>query len=79
VPFFVVPDSAAIDKVYDKLDELGFEDKCNNYGGDNICDPDFSVHDDLDDVGVSYGELWLAQRDEAIWFSSGYYAHKDCD
>jgi hypothetical protein len=27
----------------------------------------------------AYGELWLAQRDEAIWFSGDYDAHKDCD
>jgi hypothetical protein len=27
----------------------------------------------------AYGELWLAQRDEAIWFSGDHYAHKDCD
>jgi hypothetical protein len=25
------------------------------------------------------GELWLAQRDEAIWFSGDHYAHKNCD
>jgi hypothetical protein len=27
----------------------------------------------------AYGELWLAQRDEAIWFSGDHYAHEDCD
>jgi hypothetical protein len=79
VPFFVVPDSAAREKVYDKLDELGYEGYCDNYGCDNICDPEFSVDNDPDNVGDAYGELWLAQRDEAIWFSGDYFAHKDFD
>jgi hypothetical protein len=45
----------------------------------DIHDPDWSVDDNSDDVGDAYGELWLAQRDEAIWFSGDYLAHKNFD
>jgi hypothetical protein len=27
----------------------------------------------------AYGELWLAQQAEAIWFSGDYDAHKGCN
>jgi hypothetical protein len=54
--------------------DMGWRDELEEF-------PSFITNEDVEAAALcdAYGGLWLAQQDEAIWFSGDYYAHKDCD